>query len=555
MSTHDVTHLRPDDQLEPGSGRKPEQTPTPSGTPRRPTGLRAVTGVARVLWRQLTSMRTALILLFLLALASLPGALLPQWSLDQGRTLTFIDDNPTVGPILDKLGFFGVFGSPWYAAIYLALFTSLIGCLVPRTWDFVRALRIKPVPTPRNLGRLPHHTAGVATTEAADVAATRIVAGLRRWRLARRNEPGGVVTVSAEKGFVREVGNLVFHFSLLGLLAAIAVGKIFGFEGTVIVTEGGGFCSSSPSVYNAFRPGLMVDGTNLAPFCVNLERFDAQYTDAGLATDFDASIEYQTGAEVAAGSTSWTPRHLKVNDPLRLEGERLYLLGHGFSPEFTVTFPNGETRVASQTFQPTDTSLLSAGVVKFLDPPGYTGAEVTQHQLALKGLFAPTGGFPHSGSDLLISLGAAPDKPMVAIQAYRGDLGMEDGASQSIFDIDERQVDNGELTKLTRSNLELGQSFTLDDGTKITFSGYKQWVQLQTSYDPAQGYALVFAITLLGGLMLSLTIKRRRVWYRITPDGSGGSTVEVGGLARTDQAGYGEEFTSLAALARPPRTT
>ncbi len=547
MTTHDTTHLRPDDQLEP-------QAPAPQ-PPRRPTGARAAVNYARVLWRQLTSMRVALILLFLLALASLPGALLPQWTLDAGRTSQFIADNPTLGPILDELGFFGVFGSPWYAAIYLALFTSLIGCLVPRSWDFVHALRAKPVSTPRNLGRLPHHAAGVSTAETPDAAASRITAGLRRWRATRRDEPGGVVTVSAEKGFLREVGNLVFHFSLLGLLAAIAVGKMFGFEGTVIVTEGKGFCSSSPAVYDAFRPGLLIDGTDLAPFCVNLDRFDAQYTAQGLATDFDASIEYQTAAETAAGSTVFTPAHLRVNDPLRIDGERVYLLGHGFSPQFTVTFPNGEVRTASQTFQPTNTQLLSSGVVKFLDPPGYTGAEVRQHQLALEGLFAPTAGAAHGNANILPPAGAAPDHPAVAIQAWRGDLGMEDGASQSIFALDERQKDNGGLTKLERANLRLGESFTLSDGTKVEFSGYQQWVQLQTSYDPAQGYALVFAITLLGGLMLSLVVKRRRVWYRITPDGAGRSTVEVGGLARTDQAGYGEEFTSLATLARPPSRT
>jgi cytochrome c biogenesis protein len=548
VTTHDTTHLRPDDQLEQAASPAPQP-------PRRPTGIGALTGTARVLWRQLTSMRTALILLFLLALASLPGALLPQWNLDQGRTLEFIRDNPTLGPVLDSAGFFGVFGSPWYAAIYLALFTSLIGCLIPRTWDFVRALRAKPVHTPRNLGRLPHHADALRTPESPEAAAARIAAGLRGWRSIRREEPHGVVTISAEKGFLREVGNLVFHFSLLGLLGAIAVGKMFGFEGTVIVNEGGGFCSSSPSVYNAFRPGLMVDGTQLAPFCVNLQRFDAQYTEAGLATDFDATIEYQAGAEVAAGSSIWTPAHLKVNEPLRLNGERLYLLGHGFSPIFEVTFPNGETRTASQTFQPSDSQLLSSGVVKFLDPPGYTGAEVREHQLALEGIFAPTAGSAHGNANILVSAGAAPNDPAVAIQAWRGDLGMEDGASQSIFALDQRQIDSGALQKLDRANLRPGESFTVDDGTTITFTGYKQWVQLQTSYDPAQGWALVFAITLLGGLMLSLIVKRRRVWYRTIPDPAGGSTVEVGGLARTDQAGYGDEFSALTALARPPRST
>lgn len=186
----------------------------------------------------------------------------------------------------------------------------------------------------------------------------------------------------------------------------------------------------------------------------------------------------------------------------------------------------------------------------------------------------------------------APDQPGVAIQIYRGDMGLETGQAQSIFSIDQNQVANGKLVKLNRANLAPGESMSLDDGTRITFSGYKQWVSLQTSYDPAQGWALIFAITLLIGLMTSLTIKRRRVWYRISGGpgsaSAGGASddaagthgavtprsdetasmragplsdptrnvgdvgrvkVEVGGLARTDQAGYGDEFDKLVALA------
>lgn len=62
---------------------------------------------------------------------------------------------------------------------------------------------------------------------------------------------------------------------------------------------------------------------------------------------------------------------------------------------------------------------------------------------------------------------------------------------------------------------------------------------------------LGFAIAVIFGIGASLSIKRRRIWVRVHPqggDGDGGrSVVEVGGLARTDQAGYGEEFTRLAA--------
>jgi cytochrome c biogenesis protein len=150
---------------------------------------------------------------------------------------------------------------------------------------------------------------------------------------------------------------------------------------------------------------------------------------------------------------------------------------------------------------------------------------------------------------------------------------MEGGRAQSVFAIDTSQVDKGLLTKQARANLMVGESVTLDDGTQITFTGFNEWVSLQTSFDPAQLFALIFAVTMLAGLMVSLVFKRRRVWFRLRPVPASGeaatdppsgsdraaaragpadrTVVEVGGLARTDQAGYGEEFATLALLPGP----
>ncbi len=550
----------------PGTATGTDGEPQVQDVPEPPTqgGLGRLIAFGRNTWRQLTSMRTALILLFLLALASLPGALLPQWSLNSAKTAQYIIDYPTIGPLLDRFGFFEVFGSPWYAAIYLLLFISLIGCLLPRSLEFAGQLRMPPVATPRNLGRLPHHhTTEVPGTP--DVVADRIAKGLKGWRIARRVEPDGpdarpdaaTVTISAEKGYFREVGNLVFHLSLLGLLIAIAVGKMVGYEGSVIVNAGSQFCSTSPASYDNFRPGLLVDGTDMAPFCVDVEQFTASYTAAGQASGFVAQIRAQSGAD--AGTDRWESAELQVNDPLRMDGERLYLLGHGFTPHFQVTYPDGTVRDYSQPFAPAanDPNFTSEGAVKILDPPGATGDEVRKQQLAIVGIFAPTA-LLHGA--IMTSSFPSPDNPGVAVDVYRGDLGMEGGRSQSVFAIDTSQVDKGLLTKQARANLMLGESITLDDGTQITFTGYNEWVSLQTSYDPAQVWALVFAVLLMVGLMVSLVFKRRRVWFRLRavseltaqPDRRDRTVVQVGGLARTDQAGYGEEFALLAGLPEDP---
>src|SRR5699024_4913854 len=127
---------------------------------------------------------------------------------------------------------------------------------------------------------------------------------------------------------------------------------------------------------------------------------------------------------------------------------------------------------------------------KITDPPGYDADDLLDHQLAITGVFAPSGVV----TDGVLS-SAYPDllAPAVAVQVYRGDLGMSSGQPQNIFSLDTEQVDKGLLVEVAEKNLTKGESLTLDDGTTITFTGAKEFVSLQTSYDPVQGWALVFA--------------------------------------------------------------
>ena len=508
-----------------------------------------MTAFLRNTWRGLTSMRTALVLLFLLALAALPGALLPQRSLNLRAVEEFIAANGWWGQFLNRVQAFDVYASVWFSSVYLLLFVSIVGCLIPRTAEYAKALRAKPVLTPRNLARLPHHhSADDDRTPDEVVAAARTA--LRGWRIAERDEDGGVRTVSAEKGYLRETGNLVFHFAMLGLIVSLAVGKMINYEGQVIVLANGSqFCNAGTLGYDSFRPGLRVDGTELTPFCLRVNDFRADYLPSGVADQFTADIDYQSGDDLDAGA--WRPYSLQVNSPLRTEGDRVYLLGHGYAPVFTVTFPNGEVRTQTIQWRPVDQlTLLSEGATKF-DPPGVTDPEQRRKsQLAVTGLFAPT----QSVVDGLLT-SRFPDltDPGVAVDVMRGDLGIDSGRGQSIFEIDQSLVDSGRLSRVARENLSVGDEITLDDGTVVAFTGVQRWVSLQVSHDPAQPWVLAFAVTMLLGLGVSLTVKRRRLWVRATPGDGGRTVVSVGGLARTDQAGYGEEFSRVAAALRPGR--
>jgi cytochrome c biogenesis protein len=527
--------------------------------------LRLLGQRSRNLWRSLTSMGTALVLLFLLALGAIPGALLPQRSLNAGKVNDYLAAHPVIGPWLDALQAFDVFSSFWFTAIYALLFLSLVGCLTPRMIEHARSLRALPVAAPRNLARLPKHTSSRLSADSADVnALANTIAGrLKGWRSTIRHpddsEPETVpetVEVSAEKGYLREAGNLVFHFSLLGLLVAVAVGKLFGYEGNVIVIADGGpgFCSASPAAFDSFRAGNTVDGTSLRPICVKVNDFAAHYLPSGQATSFAADIDYQAGGDLPANT--WRPYRLEVNHPLRIGGDRVYLQGHGYAPTFTVIFPDGQTRTSTVQWRPDNPqTLLSSGVAR-IDPPARSypnPEERRKHEIAIQGLLAPTA---QLDGVLLSSRFPALNAPAVAIDIYRGDTGLDTGRPQSLFSLDHRLIEQGRLTKEKRVNLRAGEQVLIDQGpaagTVIRFDGAVPFVNLQVSHDPGQTWVLVFAITMMAGLLVSLLVRRRRVWVRLTSGAQeagdkapGTVNVELGGLARTDNSGWGDEFERL----------
>ena len=412
--------------------------------------MRRVLASARNTWRTLTSMGTALVLLFLLALAAIPGALLPQRSLNEAKVEQYIAEHPTIGPWLDRLQAFEVFSSFWFTAIYALLFVSLVGCLT-RLLEHIRSLRATPCrpAQPRPAAQAPHRRGGERAV-AAEVSER-----LRGWRRVTRNEDD-TVEISAEKGYLREFGNIVFHFSLLGLLVAVAVGKLFGYEGNVIVIADGGpgFCSASPAAFDSFRAGNTVDGTSLNPICLRVNDFDALPADRAGAV---VRRQHRLPGRRRPGHQHLAAYHLKVNEPLRIGGDRVYLQGHGYAPTFTVTFPDGQTRTQTVQWRPDDPlTLLSSGVMRF-DPPAAPIPTPTS-AASIRSPSRACSRRPSSCGTLLSSSFPALNDPAVAIDIYRGDTGLDTGRPQSLFSLDPRLIDQKRLTKVARVNLRAEQT-------------------------------------------------------------------------------------------------
>jgi cytochrome c biogenesis protein len=512
-----------DDFAEAGSGTGGTSGPPAAGA-----------GWLRWGWRQLTSMRTALVLLVLLALGSVPGSVLPQQGSDPAAVQQYYASHPLLAPWMNRIGLFNVFASPWFAAIYLLLFASLVGCVVPRTFRLAGSARTPPPRAPRNLARLPHSASYPSTLspEAAVDAAASVLGG-QRFRLRRPGNGEAGHWVSAEKGYLREVGNLIFHLSLLGVLIAIAIGGLFGYKADKLLVEGGTFADTT-SALDEFHPGRLVTGSDLAPFSLTLDKFTATYLTSGQSVGQPESFSAEVTYAASPGAQQRTDL-IEVNHPLSVDSAKVYLIGHGYAPVFKVANGKGQVSYEEATpFIPANTgTLLSDGVIKAPDA-----------SLGFMGVFVPTAVIANG---TLESAFPAADNPAVSLIGYSGDLGMNSGVPQSVY-----QLDTTGMTKISGSPhlMTKGQTWKLPGGRgSITYVGTKQWVSLAVTYDPGQIPALVCGLLAIAGLLLSFFVRRRRMFVRAVPAASGaGSVVTVGGLTRSDASGgFEDEFASLSA--------
>ena len=504
--------------------------------PERRPGELSARELARWLWRQLTSMRTALILLLVLALAAVPGSVIPQSGVDALNVSRWKDQHPDLAPVYERLGLFSVYDSPWFSAIYILLMISLVGCIIPRTLIYLRNVRSEPPAAPRNLLRLPDQTS-YSTTDDVDEVLThaRTVLRNRGYRLRTADRDGDNKSVSAERGYLREVGNLIFHLSVIFVLIGFAIGSLFGYQGGVLLVKGQQFANASAS-YDDFNPGSLFGAEDFDPFLMTVDGFDIEWltkgSAAGSARGFVAPLIYEP--TIGAVEERYD---LRVNHPLSIGDTDVFLIGHGYAPVITVRDGDGNvTYSAPSVFLPQDASFLSFGVIKAASDAG--------QQIGLDGLFYPT--FSMIDGDPVT---VWPDDldPLVSMLVYTGDLGLDNGRPQSVYLLETDSADQVLKAdgKPFRLDLRLGETQTLPDGLgTVSFEGVEPWVRIQISQSPGKLVALGGVVMALIGLLGSLFIRPRRIWVRARRDG-GVTTVEVAAL---DRSGGGDVGQVLAAV-------
>lgn len=445
-------------------------------------------------WRQLTTMRVAIWLLVLLGIAAIPGSIFPQRNTAPGQVNQYIEDNPELAVWVDRFDGFDVYGSVWFSGIYLLLMISLIGCIIPRTKVHLRNIRTPISPGPNDLTR-----ADIHFELHTELSLSEIKSLLRKRRFRVREFEN---ELAAERGLLRETGNLAFHISLLAILVAVALGNGFGYRGQIILREGVGF-SNVLAQYDSFTPGGYFQTEWLRPFTMTLDDMQVDFQSAGPAVgapaDFRAYVTYQESVDSEVQT-----QVVGVNNPLNVGNASMFLIGHGYAPRFKIRDAAGNVVFnESVVFLPQDGNFSSTGVVKIPD---------LTPELGLDGIFAPTGVVeamlgPHSiYPDLL--------DPKLYISAWTGDLGLNDGVAQNVYLLDKTNLENIGIEELS-----VGDVWELPNGVgTVEFVGVEQFATFNIASDPGQNWALLAAVLTILGVVAALYIQRGYIWIRRRDD-------------------------------------
>ncbi|MFN4846076.1 MAG: cytochrome c biogenesis protein ResB [Rhodoluna sp.] len=470
----------------------------------------------RWIWKQLTSMKIALFLLLLLAIAAVPGSIYPQRSADPNGVALYFKNNPDFAKVLDSLQLFDVYASSWFSAIYLLLFISLIGCLLPRIGVHYKALREKPPAPPTNLSRLPQYKK--VTGEKVKLEAAFEYLTKNKYKVIAESKGKALVELRAEKGYLRETGNLIFHISLVGVLISVALGGALSFNGQRVLVEGETFVNNR-AAYDSYQPGLLFSEASLQPFSMRLDQFSITYDYLNPA-NYAKPLDFRANVSTTV-SDQQSQALIRVNEPIALPNAKVYLTGNGFAPEIIVRDPDGTISFSGPVvFLPQDANMTSLGVIKVPD---------AKKQFGMMAFFYPTVGKLSTGA--LTSTHPNPFDPVMTLNVYVGDLGIDKGINNNVYELDThllKQIAGGKSgTKALKLQpgdvVELPQNL----GT-VEFKSVKRFASLDITYNPLDIWVLISVIITFFGLILMLLIPRRRIWVRKLADGA-----EVGALAKS----------------------
>jgi cytochrome c biogenesis protein len=435
-------------------------------------------------------MRTAIYFLIGILLIVLIGTFVPQeFTSASQRVSQFLTAHPNLNDLFTRLGLplTSVFVSPLFYILLASLYIALLSCVINRG----RALIVRTV---RRYPRTPQY-----------------------WG---------------------EWGSWLFHTSFFLLVVAVVWGKATGFDGIMTITQGQRVAETRAS-YDTLQEGMLFDGHH-AGYEVQLNSFHAPLQANGMPSDFVSNMTVYDGGRAVL------TKDVRVNDFLGYNGVDFYQQDYGWAPHMVVRNPAGEVVSDTDIQMISDDKTASTGVLKVPAFNYVLPGQTKPVQIGAKLVLYPdaqalpqVNGASNTLNFSYAAGSAAATNPVLEVQLFIGDLGIDNGASQDVFTLDTGAM-SPYYVGAAAFALPLHQATTLslpaaNGGTAdftISFPDLRQFSLFHVKKD--NGVPLVYTafvltmVGLLSKLYLRPFLERRRRARASAPALGGGVSIPPG---------------------------
>ncbi len=282
-------------------------------------------GALEALWSFFSSMKTAIVLLLLLAATSIAGTVVEQNQPEQ-----FYIQNYTGWKhvLVVKLDLVDVYHSTWFVALLVLVGANLTVCSINRfgtAWR--RTFQPKVETNPEQVSRLPK-SEKLTFGGSVEDAAGKVVAALRSrsYRVSKATQ-GENISLHAAKGRVSIWAPYLTHLSILVIFGGAIFGSMLGFEGYTTITEG--------KDTSGYYPKGEHEKKDMG-FRVALRKFTIEHDEMHRATAYKSDLRVYEGDKLVA------QKIIDVNHPLTHKGIAFFQSSYGLVGfVLKITSPDG----------------------------------------------------------------------------------------------------------------------------------------------------------------------------------------------------------------------
>ena len=287
------------------------------------------------LWNFFASVKLALVTLFVLAVASIIGTIVPQKE-EAARYIELYGEN--IANFFQLLDIQDMYNSWWFTSMLVLFSLNLIVCTIerlPHIWKVVTLDNLATTSADR-LGKMAMNRKFMTqvTSEQAQQGVLQLMQGAG-WPLSRADKDGGTLFFS-QKGAYTRLGVIVVHISILVIFVGALIGSFYGYKASVLIPEGG----STPQVYQSNDEHTPIP----LGFSVRCDDFQLTYYDTGMPK------EYRSELAIVKDDKEVYHKSIVVNDPMQYAGLTFYQSSYQpVEGQFSVEIANEATK-AEQKF-------------------------------------------------------------------------------------------------------------------------------------------------------------------------------------------------------------